>query len=244
MGNLVQMFVGAWLHPWKTMEAIRAEGYTDNPGSGAIGNLWANVKKYALFVLAMGLISGIITAIGGMISPQAGAFGNRFYSLFAVLVVPIVSFIGSFLGAVIVWALVDGLLSGKMPGYGLSYKIIAILAAFSPVSAVFALITVGVGGTTLGQILAIGLNVWATIVMIMGIIIVRKTSVIRTWVVCGLLFAFLLLISLFAGVAARRELGAGADFGNFGNEAGLSGDDLDAQLEDLANEPPPAPSPK
>lgn len=239
MGNLVSMFLGAWLHPWKTMEAISTEGYTENPGAGALGNLWANIKKYALFVVVMGLVSGLITAIVGMFLPQAAAAaGNKMYVWLAVLVVPVVSFLGSFLGALIIWALVDGLLSGKMAGYGLSYKLIAVLAAFSPVSAIVAPIPVA------GQYLAILLNIWATVVMIIGIITVRKTSVVRTWVVCGVLFAFLFLLGIFARVAAQRQFSAGPDFGaGFGDDAGLGGDNLDAQLEELATQQPtPAPA--
>jgi hypothetical protein len=148
MGNLVGMFLGAWFRPWATMEAIRAEGYTETPGSGGLSGLFSNIRKYMMFVIVMGLVSGIITAAVGMVVPPAGAAGTRAYVWLAVLVVPLVSFIGSFLGALIIWALVDGLLSGKMAGYGLSYKLIAVLAAFSPISAAVAPIpTVGQAST-------------------------------------------------------------------------------------------------
>ena len=231
MGNIVGMFLGAWFRPWATMDGIRAEGYTETPGG--LAGLFANIRKYMVFVVVMGLISGLITAIVGMLLPAASPTGSKAVVWLAVLVVPLVSFIGSFLGALIIFALVDGILKGKMDGYGLSYKLIAVLAAFSPVSAAVAPIP-GVG-----QYLAIALNIWATIVMIIGIIAVRKTGVVRTWVVCGLLFAFLFLLGVFARIAAQRQF-AGPDLGaGFGDEAGL-GDNLDQQLENLAEQQPPA----
>jgi len=237
MGNLVGMFLGAWFKPWATMEAIRAEGYAETPGGGGISGLLANIKKYMLFVIVMGLISGIITAVVGMVLPPAGGAGNRAYVWLAVAVVPIVSFIGSFLGALIIWALVDGLLSGKMSEYGLSYKLIAVLAAFSPISAAVAPIP------AIGQYLAIALNIWATVVMIIGIIAVRKTSVVRTWVVCGVLFAFLFLLGVFARIAAQRQFaGAGGGLPEFSDTTGT--DNLDQQLQDLANQTQGAPAPK
>ena len=69
MGNLVGMFLGAWFKPWATMEAIRAEGYAETPGGGGISGLLANIKKYMMFVVVMGLVSGIITAVVGMVLP-------------------------------------------------------------------------------------------------------------------------------------------------------------------------------
>lgn len=241
MGNLVGMFVGAWLHPWKTMEAIRAEGYADAPAGGG---LWANIKKYALFIVAMGLISGLITSIMGTIMPPPQATGNKGLIWLMVVIIPLFSFLGSFLGALIVAALVDGLLSFKVQQYGLSYKLIAVLAAFSPVSALVAGIPVAVGGATVGQILSIGLNLWATAVMVGGIIIVRRTPVVRTVVVCGLLFLFLLLLSIFARVASQRQLAGNANLGGgFSDNAGFGGDDLDRQLENLSSQPAAQPTP-
>ncbi len=241
MGNLVGMFLGAWFRPWATMDAIRAEGYTETPGGGGIAGLLSNIRKYMMFVIVMGLISGIVTAAVGMFVPPAGAAGTRAYVWLAVLIVPLVSFIGSFLGALIIWALVDGLLSGKMSGYGLSYKLIAVLAAFSPISAAVAPIP------AIGQYLAIALNVWATVVMIIGIIAVRKTGVVRTWVVCGVLFAFLFLLGVFARIAAQRQFAGGGPGLELGTETGAAGDNLDQQLEDLANQgqaPAGQPAPK
>jgi len=233
MGNIVGLFLGAWFKPWATMEAIKSEGYSETTGTG-VANFVANCKKYMLFVIVMGLVSGVITALVGTFLPPAGAAGNKAFVWLAVLVVPLVSFLGSFLGALIIWALVDGLLSGKGSGYGLSYKLIAVLAAFSPISAALAPIP------TIGQILAIALNVWATVVMIVGIIIVRKTSTVRTVLVCGFLFAFLFLLGVFARVAAQRQFAGGTGLPEFGEPA--AADNLDQQLEDLANQAQPVPA--
>ncbi len=227
MGNLVGMFFGAWFRPWATMEGIKNEGYSE--GGTGVSNFFANIKQYMMFVIVMGLVSGVITALVGTFLPPAGASGNKAFVWLAVAVVPTVSFLGSFLGALIIWALVDGLLAGKVSGYGLSYKLIAVLAAFSPISAALAPIP------KVGQILAIVLNVWATVVMIVGIIIVRKTSTVRTVLVCGVLFAFLFLLGVFARVAAQRQFAGGPGLPEIGGGAAAT-DNLDQQLEDLANQ--------
>jgi hypothetical protein len=148
---------------------------------------------------------------------------------------PNVSFIGSFVGAFIIWGLIDGFLRGTASQYKISYRLLAFLAAFSPVSALLSPIP------KVGQYLAIAVNLWATIIMIRGIIIVRDTPSVRTWVICGILFALLFSIGVFARLAAQRQFQAGApgfsDFAgeeDFGDE-GLTGtDDLDKQLESLA----------
>jgi hypothetical protein len=73
--------------------------------------------------------------------------------------------------------------------------------------------------------------------MIIGIITVRKTGVVRTWVVCGVLFAFLFLLGVFARIAAQRQFtGGGAGFDVGAADTGPAGDNLDQQLEDLATQ--------
>jgi len=222
MSNLIGMFMSAWLSPWTAMQQIKDAGET------------AEVKSSMTFVIAMGLISGLITAVIGAVVPTAAVGGPKWMVWLSVVIVPLVSFLGSFIGALIIWALVDGLLRGKASQYWTSYRILALLAAFSPVAAILTAIP------KVGQYLAIAVNVWATIVMIRGIIIVRNTPPVRTWITCGILFAALFAIGVLARVAATNQsLGGVNDFGaaDFGNDEDFgtaTGDDLDKQLQDLA----------
>jgi hypothetical protein len=183
-----------------------------------------------IFVVIMGIVSGLITSILGSVIPGAAVPGASKATIWlAALVVPIVSFLGSFIGAFIIWGLVDGILKGTATEYKTAYRLLALLAAFSPVSALLTMIP------KVGQYLAVAVNIWATIVMIQGIIIVRETPKVRTWVTCGILFAFLFIVGLAARVAAQRQLAGGPDFGA-GVGDNYSASDLDKELENLANQ--------
>jgi hypothetical protein len=218
MNSLVGKFISAWVHPWAAVQGVKDEGEQ------------TSIVPSMIFIVVMGLLSGIITAVMGMVFPPANAVGaGKAFVWLAVLVVPVVSFLGSFLGAFIIFGLVDGILKGTSEQYKTAYRLLAVLAAFSPISALLAPIP------KVGQFLAIAVNVWATIVMIRGIIVVRDTPPVRTWVACGILFAFLFLLGIFDRVAAQRNL-PGAPLGDL--EAGLGGDlgGLDAELQNLAND--------
>lgn len=220
MSNLIGMFMSAWLSPWTAMQQIKEAGDT------------AEVKSSMSFVVVMGLISGLITAVIGVLTPAAVA-GPKWMVWLSIVIVPLVSFLGSFIGALIIWALVDGLLRGKSEQYWTSYRILALLAAFSPIAALLTAIP------KVGQYLAIAVNVWATIVMIRGIIIVRNTPPVRTWITCGVLFSILFAIGVLARVAASQQALGGAGFnefdaGAFGDEDLAANEDLDKQLQDLA----------
>ena len=216
MNSLVGKFVSTWTRPWAAMQGVKEQSAE------------TSIAPSMLFVIVMGLISGLITAIMGTIFPAPGA--GRGIVWLAVAVVPLASFIGSFIAAFIIWALVDGVLRGSAIQYKSSYRIIALLAAFSPVSALLSPIP------KVGPYLAILVNIWATVVMIQGIIIVMDTPKVRTWVACVLIFGFLLLLTILARVAAQRQLPGNGSIGGFGasDEFGAP-TGLDKELEDLAN---------
>lgn len=228
MNNLIGKFVSMWTNPWGSMQSVKSEGEEVGIGPSIV------------FILVMGVISGLITAIWGMVQPPAALGGGpRGMVWMAILFVPLASFIGSFIGALIIWGLVDGLLKGTAGQYKVSYRMLALLAAFSPVSALLAPIP------TVGQYLAIIVNLWATIVMIRGIILVRDTRPVRTWVTCGIIFGLLFAIGIFARVAAQRQLTAQSQpgFGDFAGDEDLGLDeDLDAKLDSLAEEAKKAPA--
>lgn len=223
MGNLVGKFVSAWANPWGAMRGVKEEG----EGVGIVPSM--------IFIVVMGLLSGLITSIGSTIVPPPDLAGSSKAAVWlAVAVVPLVSFVGSFIGAFIIWGLVDGFLKGSMIQYKTSYRLLAVLAAFSPVSALLAPIPKA------GQYLAMAVNIWATIVMIQGIIIVMDTPKLRTWVICGILFASLFALGLAARVAAQRQLAGGPNFSdlndNFGtDDVSFESDTLDKELQEMAD---------
>lgn len=223
--SIVQRFLNTILHPWATMGQIAGEG---EGGS---------IKSSIIFVVGMGLVSGIITSIVGMFLPLPPGAGSRAIVWLSVVLVPLLSVIGSFIGAAIVWVLVDGLLKSTSSQYKASYRIVAALAAFSPISAIVSGIPGSLGGGfTVGQILALGINVWATIVLIGGIIIVRQTSKVRTIVTCAIIFLIAITLGVMARIATEQQLNAGAgNFPDFGAEGGLD-EDLQRQLDELANQ--------
>lgn len=225
MNSLVSKFMVVWLHPWQAMNQVKEEGEQ------------SSIVPAMIFVLTMGVLSGIITAIFGLVLPSAAIPGaSKATSLLAVIVVPLVSFIGSFIGAFIIWGIVDGILKGTTAEYKTAYRLLALLAAFSPVSALLSPIP------KVGQYLAILVNIWATIVMIQGIVLVRETPKIKTWVTCGILFAALFTLGIFARVAAQRQAQLGGGFNDFNSadfnaptdDLGATSDDLEKQLQELA----------
>lgn len=230
MSNVIGTFMNAWLRPWATMGDVKAQG--ENAG----------IKSSILFVVAMGIISGIITAVAGVFVPPAAAAGAavpKWFTWLAVVVVPALSFIGSFIGAFILWGLVYGLLKGTLPQYKTSYRLLAVLAAFSPVSALLSPIP------KVGQYLAIAVNLWALIVMIRGIIIVMDTRPVRTWLMCLILFGALFVLGIAARFAAQRGgfPGAGPGLTDLGDEGDLDEDlglgtdeELDKELKELAEQ--------
>ena len=119
-----------------------------------------------------------------------------------------------------------------------------MLAAFSPVSAVFSAIP------KVGPYLSIAVNIWAIIVMIRGIIIVMDTPTVRTWVSCLLVYGALFLLGVLANVTARQQIENGGfsdlegRLGAGNNDTDLSTDEaeLNKQLEELSAKEKAAPT--
>ncbi|MCG3204480.1 MAG: hypothetical protein KCHDKBKB_01195 [Elusimicrobia bacterium] len=225
MNSIISKFVAVWLHPWQTMESVKQEGENASIGSSMI------------FVVVMGLLSGIITSVFGMFLPNPALAGaSKAAAWLAAPMVPLVLFISSFISAFFIWALVDGILRGTVPQYKTSYRLWALVSAFSPASSLLSPIP------KVGQWLGILIFIWGTVVMIRGIIIIRDTPPVRTWVTCGVLFAFLFSLGLVARMAAQRQLGTNpGEFGEFGagefgaatDDLGEASDKLEEQLKEL-----------
>ncbi len=233
MNSMVSKFMAVWLHPWQAMAQVKEEGQD------------ASIVPSMIFVLVMGVISGIFTAILSMIIPSAAVPGtSKAMSLMAILIVPLVSFIGSFIGAGIIWAITSGLLRGSLAEYKTSYRLLALLAAFSPVTSLINPIPGNLFlGFTVGSLLALLINISATAVMVKGIIIVFETPFVRTIVTCVILFGLLMTVGIAARIAAQRQLQGGpGGFNEFGSadygasdDLAATSDDLEKQLQELAD---------
>lgn len=106
----------------------------------------------------------------------------------------------------------------------------ALLAAFSPLSALLAPLP------RVGTVLAVIINVWATIVLIRGIILVMDTPAVRTWILSILFFGLLILMGVAAQVATRQNLPgmAGLPTGMEGmNPADMGAEDNQALTQQL-----------
>lgn len=225
MNNMIATFLNVLMRPWPTLAGLKAQGAQ------------VTLKPAMLFIVVMGLLSGVISALWGVALPPApvaaGQLG-RWSALLAIPLVPVLTFVLSFIGTFVLWGLVEGFLRGSMVGYKTMYRIFALLAAFSPVSALVSPIP------TVGPWLGLAINIWGIIVLIRGIIIVMDTPSTRTWTVLGLIFLFLLALGFVFRAETQRQLQSGAAFPELGG--GAFGDDLgddealNRELEALANQ--------
>jgi|GEM_PF-4242759 len=228
MASLLGKFIGMWVRPMDTMASLKAE---DN-----------SIKSSMVFIVVMGILSGIITAVMGMIFPpqNVGETIPRGAVWLAVVLIPLLSFIGSFIGAFILQTIVVGMLMGTVSHYALAYRLLALLSAYQPVSSLLSPIPKA------GVVVAVVIGLWALIVLIRGIIIVFNTKRIKTWIICGILFGVLYLLGVFARMATDRgfspleePLGGptlGGDDGQLDME-----DDLQRELEALEQREKAAP---
>ncbi len=224
---MISKFMSAWLHPFTTLNDLKAEGEG------------ASIKSSMMFIVVMGVLGGVIASVMGMAFPPANIVSGEVpkWSLWLMIpVIPVASFLGSFIGAAVLWGLVSGLIKGSSSEYKTCYRILALIAAFSPVSALFSPIP------KIGSYLAIAINIWAVIVMIQGLVIVMDTKAIRTWIVCGFVFGLLLLLTLYARVTAGNPMRAASAYPQFDTrgtamgdeELGLGEESLDKKLQSLA----------
>ena len=218
MGNLISRFVSVLVNPWGAMRAVKAEGDT------------ASIKPYVLYVAVIGLLSGVISAVmGSIIQPEMVRIGQMpaWTVWIAVAQVPIVLVISSFLNALIVWGIINGLLQGTGAQYKTTFRVLALPVTFSPLAALLAPIP------KVGMILLIAVSLWAFIVTVRGIIIVRETKPLRTWITFVLVTVFSLLLFALAAAAAQTLAGGaarpGAGFQGFGDD--LFGDDVNFEQE-------------
>jgi hypothetical protein len=224
MGNIVNKMLGVLLHPWESMGVVKSEG--DGVG----------LKPSILFIVIVGVVSGVISSIWGFILPPppvAAGEVSRWSILLAIPLVPLISFLLSFVGAFILWGLVLGFLKGSSADYRTMYRLFALLSAFSPLNALLSPIP------TVGPWLGVAINIWGVVVLIRGIILVFSTPPVRSGVILGLIFLALLALGLVFRAETQRQLAGGPDFAGLNTGANFDdlGDEeaLNKELEEMAN---------
>jgi len=221
MKSILGRFMSMWLHPWATMQGIKEEGEE------------AGIKFSMIFIVAMGLLSGLLTAVMGTVFPQPGFQGGAMALWIAAIAVPILSFIFSFIGAFILWGpFAFGFLKGTLNQYKTCYRLLATLTAFGPVSSLLAPLP------KVGVFIGVVINIWALIVMIKGLMIVLETPKVRSIILGVFLGGVIVMGLIFQSVALRQLQGGPGGAQTFGglDDLNLDEDELNKQLEELAAE--------
>lgn len=226
MNNMLQLFIGAWVRPWDTMRMVREQPQD------------TSIKPTIAYIVVIGLLSGVIAAVMGFAVPDArlAASGLPQWSvLSSIIILPIFYLIGSFISAGVIWGVVTGFIRGTLPEYKTVYRLMAVPVAFYPISTLLAPLPWGL------QWVAVAINVWATVVLIGGVVIVMNVPKVRTIATFILLFLAFILLAFMATVASRPGLNqpfAGGDFG--AEDFDLKDEELDAQLDELIGKQKPA----
>ncbi len=161
-----------------------------------------------VFAVVLGVVSGIVQAVLGLLHLGAGAVG--FMALGAIFIAPIMVAIFGFVGAAIVFVIWK--LMGSNESYETAYRCGAYASAVSPITAVIGVIPV------VGSLVGLG---WMTYLLVTASIEVHKIAPKKAWLVFGIIAAVFALMSLGVQAGARKAQRSAA---NFQKEMGLSGD--------------------
>lgn len=222
MGNILGTFLGVLLSPIAQLRRLKEEGES------------VGIKSSVIFVLVMGVISGLLTAIIGMfVEPAAIASGQipKASLWLAVVLVPLFSLLGCFISAFFFWGITDGLFKGSMDQYKTTVRLLALPSAYYPISALLGAIP------KVGQYIGIAINVWILIYIVWGLIAVKAAKPVQTIVISIILAALLGLIGGLAYFSAQNQLGR-SQFDGFEGGLGAAGNedfDLDALLQEEAD---------
>lgn len=232
MGKLISLVATVLLKPAAALKNLKDEG----EGVGIVPSL--------IFVVVLSLVAGLIASVIGMVIPPApvtqGLFGKGGMWALYMAVGPLLVLAGSFASAFFLWGITDGFFKGSLPQYKLTYRLLALTAAFYPISA---LITpIPKVGTVVGWIL----QAWVMIFVIWGLVAVKGAKILQTVLMVLITVVLLALAAVFGprlsqGLAptAFPNIGAGANedfFGDIGET-----DEIDKMMEEQANKAAPAP---
>src|SRR5688572_22837998 len=169
MNNMLQLFVGAWLHPWTTMRMLK-----EQPRE-------TSIKPFIVYVVVLGFLAGIVTGMSDYFFPNAAFVASgapRWFAWLSVPGLPILYLVGSLLSSALVWGVVGGFLRGTLAEYKTVYRIMSVPAAYYLVATLFGVIPLEWGWvSTAGDWVYLALNLAATAVLIGGVVIVFDTRV-------------------------------------------------------------------
>jgi hypothetical protein len=147
-----------------------------------------------IFLTCMGLVAGIINAIGIIGATLPGA-------IMAIILAPIFAVIFSFVGALIVFVIWK--MMGSRENYETAYRCVAFAAAVAPITSLTGYIPY------LGGLISAA---WGFVLMYNASVEVHQIAKARAKLVWGILFGLLAVMGLSSEVASRR---IASNFENF-----------------------------
>lgn len=144
-----------------------------------------------IFVIAMGIISGIIQALLGIVG--LGYAGSSGAALLSIIFIPLAALIFGFVGAAflfIIWKIM-----GSQQSYETAYRCGAYTGAIVPFTTLLA--TIPYLGTILGVL-------WMTYILVIESLEVHHLKAKTAWIVFGILGALSAFSSIGSQQAARQ----------------------------------------
>lgn len=145
----------------------------------------------AAFVAVMGMVAGVLHAIGGMLYPGSGA--TVAVAIGSVILTPLLFVVGSFIGGAILFLIWK--LMGSAESYETAYRCGAYASAIAPITALVGLIPFA------GALAEVG---WMSFLMVTASVQVHKLAARTAWLVFGIIAAILLFGSISAQFSDRR----------------------------------------
>ena len=144
-----------------------------------------------IFAAAMGLVSGVITAILSIFS--LGSAGSFFMGIAFIIIYPIMVAIFSFVGAAIIF-IIWKIMSSQEP-YETAYRCMAYAVAISPITVILGIIPY------LGSIIGL---VWWFYLILAASTEVHKIPRKTAFMVFGIICVLLAMLSTYSQFTARR----------------------------------------
>lgn len=147
-----------------------------------------------IFMVAMGVIGGIIQAVAGLagLNPVAGVMAG----LASLIIVPIMVAIFGFVGAAIIFMIWK--LMGSQEDYETAYRCGAYAAAFTPISTIIGLVPYAGG--------AVGILIMVYLLVVASVE-VHRLPANKAWLVFGIIGVILVFGSISAQMAAKKFAG-------------------------------------
>jgi len=201
MGNLIGNVFTVLLKPGAALKNLSDEG----EGAGIISSL--------IFIAVLSVVSGLIASLIGMFIPPLpvtqGVFGKGGMWLLYMVVGPLLILAGSFASAFFLWGITDGFFKGTLPQYKLTYRLLALTAAFYPLSALISPIP------KIGVYLGYALQAWVLIFVLWGLISVKNAKPLQTILILVISGVLLALAAIF-GPRIGQNLGIGSTLPSLG----------------------------